>query len=173
MQVKGLEVHVARTAGQPANSPNHFADGQFVTLRLKSSMYHRFHAPHDCRVERVTYFHGDVWNVNPPDAQARRSAVLPQRARGHAGAPGIRQHSRRAGAGWRHSGGQHPAAFSRYDAAHELRRAERSQLRRAHRARARRWAGSSTARPSSSSLRLASRLSTPFAKATCCEWANR
>jgi phosphatidylserine decarboxylase len=28
-------------------------------------MYHRFHAPHDCRVERVTYFAGDTWNVNP------------------------------------------------------------------------------------------------------------
>jgi phosphatidylserine decarboxylase len=28
-------------------------------------MYHRFHAPHDCRVEKVTYFSGDTWNVNP------------------------------------------------------------------------------------------------------------
>jgi phosphatidylserine decarboxylase len=28
-------------------------------------MYHRFHAPHDCRVEQVTYFSGDTWNVNP------------------------------------------------------------------------------------------------------------
>jgi phosphatidylserine decarboxylase len=36
-----------------------------VTLRLKSSMYHRFHAPHDCRVEQVTYISGDTWNVNP------------------------------------------------------------------------------------------------------------
>jgi phosphatidylserine decarboxylase len=30
-----------------------------------SSMYHRFHAPHDFRIERVTFVHGDVWNVNP------------------------------------------------------------------------------------------------------------
>jgi phosphatidylserine decarboxylase len=29
-------------------------------------MYHRFHAPHDCTVERVTYVPGDVFNVNPP-----------------------------------------------------------------------------------------------------------
>jgi phosphatidylserine decarboxylase len=36
-----------------------------VTLRLTSSMYHRFHAPHDCRMERVTYISGDTWNVNP------------------------------------------------------------------------------------------------------------
>ena len=28
-------------------------------------MYHRFHAPHDCRVEQVIYISGDTWNVNP------------------------------------------------------------------------------------------------------------
>jgi phosphatidylserine decarboxylase len=28
-------------------------------------MYHRFHAPHDCRLEQVTYIAGDTWNVNP------------------------------------------------------------------------------------------------------------
>jgi phosphatidylserine decarboxylase len=28
-------------------------------------MYHRFHAPHDCRIERVIYVSGDTWNVNP------------------------------------------------------------------------------------------------------------
>jgi phosphatidylserine decarboxylase len=36
-----------------------------VTLRLTSAMYHHFHAPHDCRVESVTYISGDTWNVNP------------------------------------------------------------------------------------------------------------
>jgi phosphatidylserine decarboxylase len=40
-------------------------DGRFVTLRLASSMYHRFHAPYDGRVDQVTYFSGDTWNVNP------------------------------------------------------------------------------------------------------------
>ena len=40
-------------------------DGSYVTLRLKSSMYHRFHAPADLRVEHVTYLSGDTWNVNP------------------------------------------------------------------------------------------------------------
>jgi phosphatidylserine decarboxylase len=39
--------------------------GTYVTLRLTSSMYHRFHAPYDCRVEQVTYISGDTWNVNP------------------------------------------------------------------------------------------------------------
>jgi len=42
-----------------------YRDGRYVTLRLKSGMYHRFHAPHDCAVERVTYISGDTWNVNP------------------------------------------------------------------------------------------------------------
>jgi phosphatidylserine decarboxylase len=28
-------------------------------------MYHRFHAPHDCRVEEVRYISGDTWNTNP------------------------------------------------------------------------------------------------------------
>jgi len=42
-----------------------FANGRYVTLRLTSSMYHRFHAPHDCRVDEVTYICGDTWNVNP------------------------------------------------------------------------------------------------------------
>jgi phosphatidylserine decarboxylase len=28
-------------------------------------MYHRFHAPHDLVVDRVTYISGDTWNVNP------------------------------------------------------------------------------------------------------------
>ncbi len=42
-----------------------YRDGCYVTLRLTSSMYHRFHAPHDCRVERVSYISGDTWNVNP------------------------------------------------------------------------------------------------------------
>jgi phosphatidylserine decarboxylase len=42
-----------------------YRDGSYVTLRLTSSMYHRFHAPHDCQVERVTYISGDTWNTNP------------------------------------------------------------------------------------------------------------
>ena len=42
-----------------------YRGGTFVTLRLTSSMYHRFHAPHDCDVRRVNYISGDTWNVNP------------------------------------------------------------------------------------------------------------
>jgi phosphatidylserine decarboxylase len=42
-----------------------YRDGQYVTLRLTPSMYHRFHAPYDCTVDKVTYVSGDTWNVNP------------------------------------------------------------------------------------------------------------
>lgn len=42
-----------------------FRDGRYVTLRLKSSMYHRFHAPVDCSVDGIEYISGDTWNVNP------------------------------------------------------------------------------------------------------------
>jgi len=42
-----------------------YRDGCYVTLRLTSAMYHRFHAPHNCRVARVIYMSGDTWNVNP------------------------------------------------------------------------------------------------------------
>ncbi len=44
---------------------NAHRDGRYVTLRLTSSMYHRFHAPHDCRISEVVYLSGDTWNVNP------------------------------------------------------------------------------------------------------------
>jgi phosphatidylserine decarboxylase len=50
---------------QDAELAAHYRDGCYATLRLTSGMYHRFHAPHECRVEGVTYVAGDVWNVNP------------------------------------------------------------------------------------------------------------
>jgi len=39
--------------------------GTYLTLRLTSSMYHRFHAPHNVQLQHVTYISGDTWNVNP------------------------------------------------------------------------------------------------------------
>ena len=60
-----------------------YRDGVFVTLRLKSSMYHRFHAPCDARVREVVYVSGDTWNVNPIALEAHRAAVLQERARDH------------------------------------------------------------------------------------------
>ena len=42
-----------------------YRNGSYATLRLKSSMYHRFHAPHDGCIEQIRYISGDTWNVNP------------------------------------------------------------------------------------------------------------
>jgi phosphatidylserine decarboxylase len=63
-QIKGAPYSLIDLVGDPALVETH-RNGKFVTLRLTSSMYHRFHAPHDAHVERVTLIHGDTWNVNP------------------------------------------------------------------------------------------------------------
>lgn len=42
-----------------------YKNGLYITLRLKSTMYHRFHAPYTGKVSEVTYISGDTWNVNP------------------------------------------------------------------------------------------------------------
>jgi phosphatidylserine decarboxylase len=63
-QAKGFPYSVQELFG-PSQDTTAFRDGVYVTMRLTSSMYHRFHAPHDCTVEHVTYLSGDTWNVNP------------------------------------------------------------------------------------------------------------
>jgi phosphatidylserine decarboxylase len=64
MQIKGLKYTLEELLCDPI-LVNLYRNGRYITLRLKSSMYHRFHAPHGCRVEQVTYIPGDTWNVNP------------------------------------------------------------------------------------------------------------
>lgn len=63
-QIKGAPYSLLDLLGDPALVEAH-RNGRFVTLRLTSSMYHRFHAPCDCRIEQVTFISGDTWNVNP------------------------------------------------------------------------------------------------------------
>jgi phosphatidylserine decarboxylase len=63
-QIKGFPYRLEDLLGDAHLAEVH-ADGRYVTLRLTSGMYHRFHAPHDCRVEEVRYISGDTWNVNP------------------------------------------------------------------------------------------------------------
>lgn len=64
MQIKGFPYMLQDLLGD-SDLVARYRNGRYVTLRLTSSMYHRFHAPHDCRVEQVTYISGDTWNVNP------------------------------------------------------------------------------------------------------------
>lgn len=63
-QAKGFPYTLDDLLGQ---SVDHSAwrDGIFMTIRITSSMYHRFHAPYDGRLKQVRYFSGDTWNVNP------------------------------------------------------------------------------------------------------------
>jgi phosphatidylserine decarboxylase len=63
-QIKGFPYQLWDLLGDRHHAEVH-RNGCYVTLRLTSAMYHRFHAPHDCRVESVTYISGDTWNVNP------------------------------------------------------------------------------------------------------------
>ncbi|WP_338665401.1 archaetidylserine decarboxylase [Pararoseomonas sp. SCSIO 73927] len=64
LQVKGFPYPLHDLLGDAAEAAR-YEGGSYVTLRLTSAMYHRFHAPHDLRVESVTYISGDTWNVNP------------------------------------------------------------------------------------------------------------
>jgi phosphatidylserine decarboxylase len=64
IQAKGLTYTLHELLADPALERLYY-NGRYVTLRLTSSMYHRFHAPHDCRVVHLDYFSGDTWNTNP------------------------------------------------------------------------------------------------------------
>jgi phosphatidylserine decarboxylase len=64
LQAKGFPYTLADLTGSPELAAR-YANGRYITLRLTSSMYHRFHAPADMTVDQVTYISGDTWNVNP------------------------------------------------------------------------------------------------------------
>jgi len=63
-QIKGFPYTLEDLSGDDELAATH-RNGRFVTLRLTSSMYHRFHAPHEGVVDRVSYISGGTWNVNP------------------------------------------------------------------------------------------------------------
>lgn len=63
-QAKGFPYSIQDLFGS-AEAAADFAGGCFITLRLTSDMYHRFHSPDVGTVEKVTSIAGDTWNVNP------------------------------------------------------------------------------------------------------------
>jgi phosphatidylserine decarboxylase len=68
LQIKGMPYSLTELLGNDAAAAQlaqQHQGGSYVTLRLRAGMYHRFHAPADCRVRRVTHIQGDAWNVNP------------------------------------------------------------------------------------------------------------
>lgn len=64
LQIKGMPYSLTELLGSAELAEKH-QGGSYVTLRLRASMYHRFHAPADCTVKRVRHIQGDMWNVNP------------------------------------------------------------------------------------------------------------
>lgn len=67
-QAKGFPYSLSSLLSSPElvqRWPQLLEGGAFVTMRLTSSMYHRFHAPCDAHLNHVTYISGDTWNVNP------------------------------------------------------------------------------------------------------------
>jgi len=67
-QAKGFSYQLETLLGSSPRGqhwPAVLEGGTYLTLRLTSSMYHRFHAPDDVQLQHVTYISGDTWNVNP------------------------------------------------------------------------------------------------------------
>jgi len=65
LQVKGAPYLLSELV-KDASLVDGYRNGTYVTLRLTSTMYHRFHAPHDARIVEVRHIAGDAFNVNPP-----------------------------------------------------------------------------------------------------------
>ncbi len=64
LQAKGFPYTLPDLLGDDALAER-YRDGTFITLRLRSNMYHRFHSPADAQLKQVVYISGDTWNVNP------------------------------------------------------------------------------------------------------------
>ncbi len=64
LQAKGMPYSLEALLGHEETARR--CEGRsYATLRLTSSMYHRFHAPSDGQLVQVRHIHGDTWNVNP------------------------------------------------------------------------------------------------------------
>jgi phosphatidylserine decarboxylase len=62
-QAKGFPYPLQDLLGE-SEPAERYRRGCYATLRLTSSMYHRFHAPIEGHVREVNYISGDTWNVN-------------------------------------------------------------------------------------------------------------
>ena len=128
LQAKGFPYTLGDLLADPA-LVEAYRGGTYVTLRLTSSMYHRFHAPHDGTVERVTYISGDTWNVNPI-ALKRVERLFAKNERAVIRTRLAERPSGYAGAGGGDPGRQHPPALPRCRHEHELSRRRGDRLRR-------------------------------------------
>ena len=120
IQAKGFPYTLRGPAGRSRAGRAPTATATTSRCGSPSSMYHRFHAPHDCTVERVTYISGDTWNINPI-ALKRVERLFCKNERAVMQTRLARQRPPdHAGAGRGDPGRQHPAALPRRAAASEL-----------------------------------------------------
>jgi len=68
LQAKGMSYELSDLLGS-ATLAQAYEGGTYITIRLTSAMYHRFHAPRALSIHGVNYISGDVWNVNPAALQ--------------------------------------------------------------------------------------------------------
>ena len=64
-QIKGMQYELVDLLAGNKNLAVELEGHLYLTMRLTSVMYHRFHAPCDCTLTHVSYITGDTWNVNP------------------------------------------------------------------------------------------------------------
>ncbi|TKF19129.1 phosphatidylserine decarboxylase [Vibrio genomosp. F6] len=69
IQAKGHNYSAQELLGGDANLAEEFKDGEFATLYLSPSDYHRVHMPCDGTLRQMIYVPGDLFSVNPLTAE--------------------------------------------------------------------------------------------------------
>ncbi|MGC9423417.1 archaetidylserine decarboxylase [Vibrio sp.] len=69
IQAKGHQFSAQELLGGDADLAQEFAEGDFATLYLSPSDYHRVHMPCDGTLRQVIYVPGDLFSVNPLTAE--------------------------------------------------------------------------------------------------------
>ena len=69
IQAKGHDFSARELLGGDASLAEEFKDGEFATLYLSPSDYHRVHMPCDGTLRQMIYVPGDLFSVNPLTAE--------------------------------------------------------------------------------------------------------
>ena len=112
LQIKGFPYQLRDLLGDDAHAEV-YRNGRYVTLRLTSAMYHRFHAPHDCTCGIGALFFRRHLERQSDRAEAGRTVVLQERASGDQSQTFPQRSCHHAGACRGDPGGEHPAELSR------------------------------------------------------------
>ena len=91
---------------------HYYRNGRYATLRLTSSMCHRFHAPHDCPSNKELYFPATPGTSIPSHCGAWKGCFARTSARSSADGAALGGGAD-AGAGRRHPGSRHPSPIPR------------------------------------------------------------